>query len=40
MLGAGDRVPRIELVSAAGHPVELGTFLERRLLVVAIRYYG
>jgi hypothetical protein len=25
---------------ASGSPVELGAFLERTLLVVAIRYYG
>ena len=40
MLRAGDRLPPVGLVSAAGAPVELGAFLERTLLVVAIRYYG
>ena len=37
---AGDRLPPVELVTPGGEPVELGAFLERTLLVVAIRYYG
>ncbi|HEX6311234.1 MAG TPA: hypothetical protein VF152_06375 [Acidimicrobiia bacterium] len=40
MTVVGDHVPRVELHTAAGAPVELGAFLERRLLVVALRYYG
>lgn len=40
MLQPGDRLAPIDLVTAAGAPVELGAFLERTLLVVAIRYYG
>ena len=40
MLQPGDRVPTVDLVAAGGNPVELGAFLERTLLVVAIRYYG
>ena len=40
MIGAGDRLPMIELQHADGSPVELGAFLERTLVVVAIRYYG
>ena len=39
-LQPGDRLPPVELVTAGGDPVELGAFLERTLLVVAIRYYG
>lgn len=33
-------LPPIELQRATGEAVELGAFLERTLLVVAIRYYG
>ena len=40
MIGVGDRLPVIDLVRADGSPVELGAFLERTLVVVAIRYYG
>jgi hypothetical protein len=36
----GDRLPPVELRTAAGDLVELGAYLERRLLVVALRYYG
>jgi hypothetical protein len=39
-LRLGDRLPAVGLVTAGGEPVELGAFLERTLLVVAIRYYG
>ena len=39
-LRPGDRLPAVGLVTAGGEPVELGAFLERTLLVVAIRYYG
>jgi hypothetical protein len=34
------RLPTVELETAAGETIELGAFLERTLLVVAIRYYG
>lgn len=40
MTRVGDVLPPIELQRATGEPVELGAFLERTLLVVAIRYYG
>ncbi|MFO7590234.1 MAG: hypothetical protein R6X23_04970 [Acidimicrobiia bacterium] len=40
MIDVGDRVPPITLEQASGEPIELGAFLERTLLVVAIRYYG
>jgi hypothetical protein len=33
-------LPAVELETADGEPIELGAFLERMLLVVAIRYYG
>lgn len=36
----GRRLPPVELRRASGEPIELGAFLERSLLVVAIRYYG
>jgi hypothetical protein len=36
----GERLPPVELETADGETVELGAFLERRLLVVALRYYG
>lgn len=36
----GRQLPTVELTRATGEPVELGAFLERSLLVVAIRYYG
>ena len=36
----GQVLPRIDLKFATGEVVELGAFLERMLLVVAIRYYG
>ena len=38
--GVGRRLPLVELRTAEGASVELGAFLERSLLVVAIRYYG
>jgi len=34
------RLPSIELQTAEGASVELGTFLDRTLLAVAVRYYG
>jgi hypothetical protein len=34
------RLPEIELRTADGAPVELGAFLDRMLLAVAVRYYG
>lgn len=40
MISVGDRLPPIELARADGSPIELGAFLDRTLLVVAIRYYG
>jgi len=40
MLQPGDRLPPVHLVTADGAAIELGAFLERTLLVVAIRYYG
>ncbi|MEO6468080.1 MAG: hypothetical protein ABIP21_03190 [Acidimicrobiia bacterium] len=40
MIGVGDRLPIVELLRADGSPIELGAFLERTLIVVAIRYYG
>jgi len=40
MIAVGDLVPRVELQTATGETVELGAFLERRLLIVALRYYG
>jgi len=33
-------MPEVMMERATGAPVELGAFLERTLLVVAIRYYG
>jgi hypothetical protein len=33
-------LPPVELQTADGEEIELGAFLERMLLVVAIRYYG
>jgi hypothetical protein len=33
-------LPNIELETADGNPVKLGTFLDRTLLAVAVRYYG
>jgi hypothetical protein len=33
-------LPPIELRTADGEEIELGAFLERTLLVVALRYYG
>jgi hypothetical protein len=40
MTADGDRLPPVELRTASGEVVELGAYLERRLLVVALRYYG
>ena len=40
MVGPGAVLPNIQLQRATGAEVELGAFLERTLLVVAIRYYG
>ena len=40
MTDVGDRLQTVELRTAAGEVVELGAYLERRLLVVALRYYG
>ena len=40
MIGVGNRLPAIGLQRADGSSVELGAFLERTLIVVAIRYYG
>ena len=40
MVKVGEVLPRVGLQRATGEEVELGMFLERMLLVVAIRYYG
>lgn len=40
MISVGNRLPNIDLQRADGSPFELGAFLERTLVVVAIRYYG
>ena len=40
MTRVGEELPLVELHRATGAAVELGAFLERTLLVVAIRYYG
>ncbi len=40
MIEVGNILPPITLEQASGNPIELGAFLERTLLVVAIRYYG
>ena len=40
MARVGGPLPLIALKTAGGAEVELGAFLERTLLVVAIRYYG
>ena len=34
------RLPEIELTGADGTTIELGAFLDRMLLAVAVRYYG
>ncbi len=39
-LEVGRVVPPVELESSTGAQIELGDFLQRTLLVVAIRYYG
>ena len=36
----GEVLPPVEMLRATGASVELGAFLERPVLVVAIRYYG
>ena len=36
----GDSLPTVELRTAAGHAVELGTYLDRILVVQCLRYYG
>jgi hypothetical protein len=36
----GEPLPQVELRTASGEQVELGAFLDRMLLAVAIRYYG
>ena len=40
MVDVGDVLPPVHLQRATGAPVELGDFLHRMVLVVAIRYYG
>lgn len=40
MTEVGGRLSPVELRTATGEAVELGAHLERRLLVVALRYYG
>ncbi|MCJ7672945.1 MAG: hypothetical protein MUP67_13000 [Acidimicrobiia bacterium] len=39
-IGVGDVVPPVEIEMANGSTVELGSFLQQTLVVVAIRYYG
>lgn len=36
----GDLLPEVELRTAGGNQVELGQYLDRILLVQALRYYG
>ena len=36
----GEVLGPLELYRATGEPIELGAFLDRMLLAVAIRYYG
>lgn len=36
----GDLLPDVELRTATGTEVELGQYLDRILLVQALRYYG
>lgn len=36
----GVALPHIELHTATGEPVEIGEYLDRILLVQALRYYG
>lgn len=33
-------LPEVELRTPDGEPVEVGAFLDRTLVVVAVRYYG
>jgi hypothetical protein len=40
MTEVGHALPHVELRTAAGDVTELGAYLERRLVVVALRYYG
>lgn len=40
MIDVGDRLPQVTVQRADGSPVELGAFLDKMLVVVAIRYYG
>ena len=40
MIGVGDPMPSVDVQRADGSPVELGAFLDKMLVVVAIRYYG
>ncbi len=40
MTAVGERLPSVELRTASGERVELGAFLDRMLLAVAVRYYG
>lgn len=40
MTEVGDRLPPVELRTGTGEVVELGAYVERRLLVIALRYYG
>jgi hypothetical protein len=36
----GEVLPALELRRANGEAVELGAFLDRMLLAIALRYYG
>jgi hypothetical protein len=40
VIDRGQRLPAVEVEQADGSPIELGAFLDRMLVVVAIRYYG
>jgi len=39
-IDVGDRLPSVRLRTATGDEVELGSFLDRVLLVQCLRYYG
>jgi hypothetical protein len=40
MVEVGDRLPPVVVERSDGSAVELGDFLDRLTVVVAIRYYG
>jgi hypothetical protein len=39
-VAVGDTLPDVQLRTATGEAVELGSFLDRLLLVQCLRYYG